>query len=728
MPAPVVIGLSDTHLRAERGGTTLLRRPVGDLTAISDATAKYATATKADHSERPIGRSLFDWLDGPDKWLKKLLDAGPSELWLEFVLDRAGNPAFLEAPWELLADDDDFLAGKPGLPFSVARRYAAASDPPAPSDYRPSVVFMAADPRGTTVALDYGAEEVAILQAIGVTDVDFLCEDSGNLPLLAKRIKKETEGAGVDIVHLSCHGKVLDGKPILAMEKEGGEPDEVGADAIAREFVGIRPRLLFLSACETAEPNKLLGSLAGLLVRERFPAVLGWAGGVNDVAATRFAAELYRQLAAREPLQAAVAAARRATFDDGDQHVKSEWHKARLFLGAEGGGPLCRGTGRRRHWHDSDRSEKEFLDKVNKRVPVATRRQFVGRRRPIQDVLRALRAPKPTVVYGLGQHGKSSLAARIASRFPSHDPVVVFGEYTPAAVLRAVSATLADEGHDGAAAARKIVSEHLAEVDGNPEAFRATLGRLLKGPFQELQTDKTTGKAKQRPILLILDDFERALADPLGGEDHAVKADLAPGIAEVLRAFANTEHNSHLLFTCRVKFTCVVGGRDAATRAEFVPLPDMTDSDLYRQAQQLALQLAEEIGKVGTRLTAAEVEGLKQSLVNVTPLVFGSPRLMSFAPTCGARAPPNWTASAGRPSSIAIRGRPATRSWWPNWNGSPSTGFSGCCRRTSGNCSGGRACSASRCRWRSWATCTRSTPLTRGRRRPPPPACAGWEC
>jgi tetratricopeptide (TPR) repeat protein len=634
---PIGIAVSATHLTATLRGEERCRRPLAptDADLFAAWIQRYGEATEGgDHLEiarqlRALGGELWRWLDGDDRWLSGVRDESPHELWFEFRAGSGGDRHFLDVPWELLDDDAGFLAGRETLSFSVVRRLAPAQPVPPPSPYRPSVVFMAADPRDNPVPLDYDAEEQAILTAVGAAGIDFLCEDTGNLASLARRIREETEGeARVDIVHLSCHGNLL-AHPVLALETELGEQELAGARELDEEFGDFRPRVLFLSACTTAEPDRMLGSLAAELAARRFPCVIGWAGKVSDRAATRFAAVLYQRLAARDLIESAVAHARRVVARDPDKLIKSEWHKARVFLGAHGGGPVTKGD-RRRYWHDADRADQEFLDKANKKIPVASRQEFVGRRRPIQDVLRSLRQHRPTVIHGLGQHGKSSLANRIASRLPSHDLVVVFGDYTPHGILRAIREATASEGHDGAAEVRRILDE-AGTGELSAETFTFVLGRLLKGPLRQLQTDEK-GKALQRPILLVVDDFERAL-EPVAGARHRVVPELAPGIAALVTAFARTGHDSLLLITSRYEFACDVAGKDSAKSLRFIQLPHMPEGELRRQTLNLARQKAAE-GAI--RTPGARPEDLKRreeelfvDLAGAVDVAFGSPSLMS---------------------------------------------------------------------------------------------------
>src|SRR5207248_2924600 len=146
-------------------------------------------------------------------------------------------------------------------------------------------------------------------------------------------------------------------------------------------------------------------------------------------------------------------------------------------------------------------------------------------------------------------------------RFSSHDLVVVFGDYTPAGILRAIRSVAVAEGHDGGAQVQRILDEAAGSGEVSAQVFTSVLNRLLKGPLRELRTDQK-GRAEQRPILLVVDDFEQAL-EPTAGGLHRVRLDLAPGIAALVTAFDKKEHDSLLLITSRFRFTCCeVDGKD----------------------------------------------------------------------------------------------------------------------------------------------------------------------
>lgn len=288
--------------------------------------------------------------------------------------------AALDAPWELLAHVDStappttaptrdtalpaavselmqqlgpvdlartrHLALDPGILLSAVRRLGPATRPLAPSPYRLSVVFMAAQPDGLS-GLAVDQEEIAIRCAAHGIGMDLAVEDSGNLPLLGARVAQVGE---CDVIALSCHGMAA--PPVLALEGDLGERVDATADELSTA-IGTKPRLLFLSACSTAAAatdatgaprpsmpsrdvleaslgSEVLWPLAVDLCRRGWPAVLGWSSVVTDQGAIELGAALYRQLVQRVPLVEALAKARAAFART---PLGAEWHKARLFLG-----------------------------------------------------------------------------------------------------------------------------------------------------------------------------------------------------------------------------------------------------------------------------------------------------------------------------------------------------------------------------------------------------------
>jgi hypothetical protein len=94
--------------------------------------------------------------------------------------------ALLHAPWELLADKRAYLASDALLQFSPQRRLGLIRGPAPSDDYRLGLAFMAAAPQGVS-ELDYEAEEAAILDAVGNTNLDLVVDESGEADALLQR-------------------------------------------------------------------------------------------------------------------------------------------------------------------------------------------------------------------------------------------------------------------------------------------------------------------------------------------------------------------------------------------------------------------------------------------------------------------------------------------------------------------------------------------------------------
>jgi len=574
--------------RLTHGGTTRVLMDA-DRERFADWIAHYhdlAWRTGSDDELRVLGSEIYTWLDGDERWLAALRDNADAPVVAEFaVADTSAETdrRFLEVPWELAATGDGYLAADPALIWAPLRRIGARGTPlAADPKHRLGVMFMAAAPAGQS-ELEIEAEEAAILRATAALGLDLAVEETGTLPELSIAWNA---AASLNVLHLSCHGQG-GAEPFLALEDEVGELAKVKLADLAGKLVQNRPRLLFLSACHTGEGGDTLDSLARGLIRAGFPAVLGWADAVFDRDASEFAAAFYERLTATGmTVQTAWGATR---FDLLQRpNPPTHWHLARLFLGRSGGGALAAGTaGRQRD--DADAGRKAVLEAPGRQIEVASRFEFVGRRRQIQEILRTFRQRQSAgaAILGLGRQGKSSLAARIIDRNPHLTPVVLFRCCDGPSLLGEISRRI-----DGAAG---ICARYRDRVDPNrPDHYDAdalfhALRALLEGPCGH----RTTGG---KPILLLLDDFE-ALLDPPAGADsiHAVQRDAAAPLAAVIRAFEAGGTESRLLLTCRYAFRLSERGQDLAARLRRVDLPAMSPAESLKQARQ--------------KLAAAGVEG-----------------------------------------------------------------------------------------------------------------------
>jgi hypothetical protein len=145
-------------------------RPLGsgDIEAFGAWAATYQSLrekTGAEGQLIDLGRALYRWLDGNERWLDALLPAADPLLIFEFQAlgtTGAAAKAFLQAPWELLAEPDGgFLAGDAIRLYCPLRRLGRAVEPAPAGRPVPGLVFMAAAPRNVLPVLDYEKEETA---------------------------------------------------------------------------------------------------------------------------------------------------------------------------------------------------------------------------------------------------------------------------------------------------------------------------------------------------------------------------------------------------------------------------------------------------------------------------------------------------------------------------------------------------------------------------------------
>jgi esterase/lipase superfamily enzyme/tetratricopeptide (TPR) repeat protein len=541
------------------------------------------------HGLASIGRDIAGFLDEGDRWLDRVL-RGIGEIVLDIVVP--GRPEereriLLDIPWELLAPNGFFLAADQERLFRVTRRLGGEAMPAAPAYRDLSLLFMAAEVEGQGV-LNYEQEEAGILQATKTLSLNLSVEESGAIGFLGERLAQD---GPFEALHLSCHGGIDKGNPILALERPAGGLDRVGIEKLS-EALGEedkKPGLVFLSACRTGE-HGAASAFVQSLVRSGVANAVGWDGSVNDTDAIGFAETFYEELARGSSV--AYAAARARADPSHGQH----WHLARVYAGPRGGGALC-ATGRPRRVIRHNIGFKEFLDIRQKRVPVASAAEFVGRRRQAQRILRAFRDNEAAgvLIHGIGNQGKSSLAARVANRMPGHEPVVVFGRYDALAVFEALQAALPPRqlGEFDQAWRQRVTS--------TPSALRTALIDMLEGPFRA--ADPAT---RAKPVLLIIDDLERMLETPQPGETRTpVKTAYAEVLAAVIAAFRDAETQSQLLLTSRYTFALSDSrGDDLADRLVNVHLPPMDETQ--RDKQMRAAELIAVPGPTGAGMVSDE--------------------------------------------------------------------------------------------------------------------------
>ena len=579
----------------------------------------YACAVRTGQNGNlpAIGQEMFDWLNR-NRWATEWFNGhGARELMIrvDTIVSEEAR-LLLDAPWEILSNENNFLAADTTHDYIVYRNIAPSRDiPPLSPAYSDlAVVFMAAAPEGQK-ELDFEAEEAAILKATQNLPLSLFVEESGCHKYLKDKLSLE---GPFEAVHLSCHGDILPSKgPVLVLEDPEGNPDITLPADIINALGENKAPLVFLSACRTAESNReknkgksgdqypaASDSFAQLLISAGVANVLGWSGSVYDLDAASFASVFYDELARYASIPYAVAKARQhsllAQLDD--LKKGRHWHLARLYIGNQGGASLCRQDKPKRQLTSA--TKKEFLDRAEQRVPVATPFEFVGRRRQAQKIMKLFRegAHAGILIHGMGNIGKSSLAARLAGRMPRLKPVVIYKDYdAPSIFDRLLNAV--------PPASRKEVRQNWKEtIDENPESLQEALEDLLLSAFQDA------------PIFLIIDDLEQILEKPTRNNTRIFIKD-APGnpndwriaITAVIKAFEACEPvHCKLLFTSRYRFTLPdVQGNDVADRLAAVQLPPMSTMERTKQwkaAKSVSGAASKALVESETRLLAQIIE------------------------------------------------------------------------------------------------------------------------
>lgn len=526
-----------------------------------------------------LGKELFTVLNR-GRWASRWAQSAGDRI-LEIAVDEVSSDSarlLLNQPWELLANDRDFFAADPVQTFQIFRSIQRPlhGTPRTSIHADLAILFMAAMP-GDLSVLEFEEEESRILDATARLDAALVVEESGCASFLGDRL---AEDGPFEAVHISCHGNIdANGGPVLALESPDGHLDLVDPGQLTKHLGERKPPLLFLSACRTAEAGQAGEVIAEPYIRELVragvPNVVGWDGAVFDVDASSFAGIFYGELSRRATIPYAAAIARRQLLvENRNSGNGKHWHLARVYSGPDGAGPCTGGTKRSKRFRQQA-GYKEFLDIRNRRVRVATRDEFVGRRRQIQNVLRALVSDREpgVLVLGIGNAGKSSLAARVANRLPKHSTVVVYERYDAPTILDQLLAAVPAREREGY---RSTWSRSVAD---NSDALHDALEELLKGPF-----------AKE-PTLLIVDDLERILMPPDPSSMRCPVTD-APGqpdawrssLSAIIRAFERIRYPSHLLLTSRYEFSLPDKyGNELADLLMTVQVPAMHQRDRLKQ-------------------------------------------------------------------------------------------------------------------------------------------------
>ena len=502
------------------------------------ANTDYYTSIPVDYAQ--TGRKLFNWLDGTEGLFNRSLERCPHGEQVVLAISASGRLANL--PWELLHDGTRFLIERRIVPVRwVKDKSECLQIRNEPKNRFLNVLFMATSPRGVKPELDFEAEEGRIIKA--TQKKRSLCltvEESGNLQELHDLVG-DYDRDYFDMVHLTGHADIDEGKPYFLTETEYGDRKDSSAAEIARSLNNFPP-LIFLSGCRTGYfSDNAVPLMAEALLKEGATAVLSWGDGVSDENASMAAAILYEALSTGRTITEALAETYRKLLEyqgpdtppKGISGVKcsNQWHLLRCYIadalpGALVTAPRARGRKRAPAPTVTDR----FIDE-QRRLRLIPRTEFVGRRRQLQNCLRVLKTDWEKVgvlLQGMGGLGKSAIAARLCDRLSDYKTLVWWRQV--------------DESGFAKALAEKLAREHREILKDSSQELKYR----LRDVFAELN------EQAEKPFLLVFDDFEWNLEPRDGG--HILQTKVAEILESLIWAIQETDAPDRLIITCRYQF------------------------------------------------------------------------------------------------------------------------------------------------------------------------------
>jgi CHAT domain-containing protein len=496
---------------------------------IQQAETDYYTRLPEEYAK--TGQALYNWLDGSERNLQRALEKHKRQ---GIVLAVAASQRLAHLPWEVLHDGQDFLVER--RPTTIPIRWVKSESErqltveEQPENRALNLLFMATSPLGIEPELYFETEEAQILQATKRTPLYLRVEESGSLEELGYLIK-EYPSRNFDVVHLTGHATFQKEKPCFITETEYGQPEYSSAKEIANALQEPMPKLVFLSGCRTGySRDGAIPSMAEALLNQGATAVLGWGQKVKDTDATTAASCLYQELSAGKTVTEAVSLTYKALI----KCKARDWHLLRLYVAETLPGALVTPLRTpRRKPAPRHSTTVEFRDPQGK-LRVATRENFVGRRRQLQNCLRTLKTDYEKVgvlIHGFGGLGKSTIASRLWERLPEHEKVFWWRQIDESSLVN----QLADQ--------LKNSEQRTALMD-----IHEKLKYRLRNLFCQLN------EVGDKPFLFVLDDFEWNLEPRKGRYGYVLKTVVAEALEALVWAIQKADFRHRIIITCRYDF------------------------------------------------------------------------------------------------------------------------------------------------------------------------------
>lgn len=357
--------------------------------------AEVNGATRAEHIPADLPLLIPEEIQQAQSWLERgfidrefaqdfgkrlFLTLFPGEIGKLFgeAIQRAGKnggvrvilkfpmpPALMELPWELMYAEDfgiGYLARSSQSP--LVRHYADLPLHFLPPDEGPlRVLLVIASPKDQPPVS--GHQEVEAITRVlerpwlGLVDrlrraltgllyqrsfrrffkrlrqhalVEIEVLDRATLSKLqARLLAARSSGQEFHVIHFIGHAQSgIEGSQVL-LEDNNRSSNPISAEEFAELVAEPSVNLVVLNACETANGFEHISSVSLEVLRRRVPAVIGMQTPIIDRTALNFAQEFYAAWAAGEPVEAALAYARRLIGKE-NRAAASDWSIPVLYM------------------------------------------------------------------------------------------------------------------------------------------------------------------------------------------------------------------------------------------------------------------------------------------------------------------------------------------------------------------------------------------------------------
>jgi tetratricopeptide (TPR) repeat protein len=216
------------------------------------------------------------------------------------------------------------------------------------------------------------------------------------------------------VLHFTGHGAFSGTEGKLCFENAVGQSELIGPTELRPLLIGQRElRLIVLSACQSAKTSgaDAFDSVATGLLQADLPAVLAMQFSILDDSAIELARKFYLELAQGHAPEEALRQTRLALryLDEARpaDARRFDWGVPALYVRAPGLRLID--PNRVRAIHESPVQPRDLGG-------LTLPRNFVGRRKELRDLRRALRTHTPIYVRGIGGVGKTTLTAKLLQR------------------------------------------------------------------------------------------------------------------------------------------------------------------------------------------------------------------------------------------------------------------------------------------------------------------------